>query len=187
MHDVKVACRTRTGTLSLAGYFSVPANPAGRRRLSFTAAGRIRYSLKTPWRDGTTHVVFEPLDFLARLAALVPRPRVNLTRFHGVFAPNSRWRSRITPSGRGRRKPTEAARAGPEPRTSMTWARRLKRVFRVDVETCEHCGGTVRIVAAIEDPDVIERILTHIARRDRAANTPHGPRGPPGAACDPSG
>ena len=50
----------------------------------------MRYQLKTPYRDGTTHVIFEPLDFIARLAALVPKPRVNLTRFHGVFAPNSR-------------------------------------------------------------------------------------------------
>jgi hypothetical protein len=39
------------------------------------------------YRDGTTHVIFEPLDFIAHLAALVPHPRVNLTRFHGVFAP----------------------------------------------------------------------------------------------------
>ena len=39
------------------------------------------------YRDGTTHVIFEPLDFIARLAALVSKPRVNLTRFHGVFAP----------------------------------------------------------------------------------------------------
>ena len=45
--------------------------------------------------------MFEPLDFIARLAALVPKPRVNLTRFHGVFAPNSRYRARVTPAGRG--------------------------------------------------------------------------------------
>jgi hypothetical protein len=56
-------------------------------RLSRTADGRIRYTLKTPYRDGTTHVMFEPLDLLARLAALVPSPGVNLTRYHGVFAP----------------------------------------------------------------------------------------------------
>ncbi len=49
----------------------------------------MRYTLKNPWRDGTTHVIFEPLDFIARLAALVPKPRVNLTRFHGVFAPTA--------------------------------------------------------------------------------------------------
>ena len=43
-----------------------------------------------------------PLDFIARLAALVPKPRVNLTRFHGVFAPNSKHRARVTPAKRGR-------------------------------------------------------------------------------------
>jgi hypothetical protein len=40
------------------------------RRLSLTAGGKVRYQLKTPYNNGTTHVVFEPLDFLARLAAL---------------------------------------------------------------------------------------------------------------------
>lgn len=35
-------------------------------------------------------MIFEPLDFLARLAALVPNPGVNLTRYHGVFAANHR-------------------------------------------------------------------------------------------------
>jgi hypothetical protein len=50
-----------------------------------TASGNIRYQLKTPYSDGTTHVIFEPLDFIAKLAALVPKPRVNLTRFHGVL------------------------------------------------------------------------------------------------------
>lgn len=62
--------------------------------------GNIRYQLKRPYRDGTTHVIFEPLDFIARLAALVPKPRVNLTRFHGVFAPNSKHRARVTPAKR---------------------------------------------------------------------------------------
>lgn len=43
-----------------------------------------------------------PLDFLARLASLVPRPRINLTRFHGCFAPNHRLRAQIVPAKRGR-------------------------------------------------------------------------------------
>jgi hypothetical protein len=59
------------------------------QRLSLTRNGRIRYQLKTPYNDGTTHVIFEPLDFIAKLVALVPKPRVNLTRYHGIFAPNS--------------------------------------------------------------------------------------------------
>jgi hypothetical protein len=48
------------------------------------------------------HVIFEPVDFIAKLAAQVPKPRVNLTRFHGVFAPNSKHRARVTPAKRER-------------------------------------------------------------------------------------
>jgi hypothetical protein len=53
--------------------------------LALTADSNVRYQLKTPCRDGTTHVLFEPLDVIARLAALVPKPGVNLSRFHSVF------------------------------------------------------------------------------------------------------
>jgi len=60
----------------LCRYISRPA--VSEKRLSLTPNGNIRYQLKTPYRDGTTHVIFEPLDFIARLAALVPKPRVNL-------------------------------------------------------------------------------------------------------------
>jgi len=47
----------------------------------------------------------------------------------------------------------------------MTWAQRLKRVFGIDIETCPACGGTVGIVACIEDPDVIEKILGHLEEK----------------------
>ena len=47
---------------------------------SLLGNGHVHYELKTTYRDGTTHVIFEPLDFIARLVALVPKPRVNLTR-----------------------------------------------------------------------------------------------------------
>jgi hypothetical protein len=91
--------------------------------------GEIGYTLKTPYRDGTTHVIFQPMDFIARLAALVPPPRLNLTRFHGVFAPNSRYRARITPARRGRgAKPTKQTqtedRTPAEQRSAMRWAKR---------------------------------------------------------------
>jgi hypothetical protein len=145
--------------------------PVSEKRLFLTSRGDIGYTLKTPYRDGTTHVIFQPMDFIARLAALVPPPRLNLTRFHGVFAPNSPWRARITPARRGRgAKPTKQTqtddRTPAEQRSAMQWAKRLKRVFQVDVETCPSCGGTVQIIASIEDPPVIERILTHLASKD---------------------
>ena len=84
----------------LCRYICRPA--VSEKRLAMTPGGRIRYKLKTPYRDGTTHVFFQPLDFIARLAALVPKPRVNLTRFHGVLAPNSKYRVLVTPAHRGK-------------------------------------------------------------------------------------
>jgi len=150
--------------------------------------GNVRYQLKTPYRDGTTHVIFEPLDFIARLTALVPKPRVNLTRFHGVFAPNSRYRGRVTKAkrGRGGRRAATGDAEAPTPaerRASMTWAQRLKRVFNIDIETCPACGGAVRIIACIEDPVVIEKILTHLDVKGGAAEATRRPpcRAPPPA------
>jgi hypothetical protein len=135
------------------------------------------------------HVIFEPLDFIARLAALVPRPRVNLTRFHGVFAPNSKLRARVTPAKRGRGGKPNACEQGQEQtpserRASMSWAQRLKRVFNIDVETCRACGGAVRIIGCIEEAEVIEKILTHVDKRDASAATSRLPpcRAPPQAS-----
>jgi hypothetical protein len=137
------------------------------KRLSMTRNGQVRYQLKTPWRNGTTHVVFEPLDFVSRLVSLVPKPRVNLIRFHGVFAPNSKYRATVTPARRGKRKKChsvdETDQTPIEKRASMTWAKRLKRVFSIEIETCSECGGDVRIIASIEDPVVIQKILAHLA------------------------
>jgi hypothetical protein len=93
----------------LCRYITRPA--VSEKRLSLTEHGQVRYSLKNPWRDGTTQVIFEPLDFIARLAALVPTPRINLTRFHGVFAPNSRHRALITPAGRGKERKSTTTHA----------------------------------------------------------------------------
>ena len=44
----------------------------------------------------------------------------------------------------------------------MGWARLLKRVFNIDVETCGTCGGKMKIIAAVEDPQVIKKILDHL-------------------------
>ena len=167
-------------------YISRPA--VSEKRLSLTRNGNVRYQLKTPYRDGTTHVIFEPLDFIARLAALVPKPRVNLIRFHGVFAPNSQYRARVTPAKRGkgsqRTSKGEADERTPaERRASMSWAQRLKRVFGIDLETCPACGGAVRIIACIEDPLVIEKILTHLDEKGGSAQASRRPpcRAPPQA------
>jgi len=109
--------------------------------------------------------VLEPLDFIARLAALVPRPRLNLTRFHGVFAPNLKHRSRIVP--RRQRDETGASK----PTAPMNWMQRLKRVFAIDIETCPKCGDKLRVIACIEEPPLIAKILAHVRRREALAGS----------------
>ena len=117
----------------LCRYITRPA--IAERRLSLANNGNVVIALKTPYDDGTSHVVLGPMEFMGRLAALVPRPRVNLTRFHGVFSPNSKLREYVVPQ-----KPVEE-QGNPKPKAySMTWAQRLKRVFAIDTEKCEKCG-----------------------------------------------
>jgi hypothetical protein len=140
------------------------------------AQGKVHYELKTPYRDVTTHVIFEPLDFIAKLAALVPKPRVNLTCFHGVFALNSTHRVQVTPAKRGKGNTVKAADEPPDQTPAerlalMTWAQRLKRVFNIDIETCRECGGAVKVIACIENPVVIENILTHLNEKAASAGT----------------
>jgi hypothetical protein len=169
----------------LCRYISRPA--VAVPRLSLSSTGKVVYTLKTPYSDGTTQVAFDPVDFVARLAALVPKPRVNLTRYHGILAPNHRWRGLVTPARRGKgAKPVSNAevRSTAERHAARTWAQRLKRVFNIDIVVCARCGGSIRVIACIEDQDVIERILAHL--RDKEQNTPALPhlapptRAPPG-------
>jgi len=175
------------------------------KRLSLTHHGKVRCELKTPYRDGTTHVIFEPVDFtapahpctrgisasvhvIAKLAALVPRPRVNRTRFHGVFAPNSKHRVWVTPARRGKGSSKVAAgqdeKIPAQRHVAMSWAQRLTRAFNIDVKTCRVCGGAARVIACIEDRGVIRKILAHLQEQsplDSAVQIPN-PRAPPQAS-----
>jgi hypothetical protein len=100
----------------------------------------------------------------------MPKPRVNLTRYHGVLAPNHRWRGEVTPAKRGKgAKPMSNTdvHSPAERHVTMSWAQRLKRVFNIDIEVCGHCGGSVKVIACIEDQDIIDRILAHLRMINR--------------------
>jgi DNA polymerase III delta prime subunit len=71
--------------------------PVTQERIHLTEEGQVRLQLRQPWRDGTTDVVFDPVEFLGRLAVLVPRPRINLILYHGVLGPRAAWRSEVVP------------------------------------------------------------------------------------------
>jgi len=61
----------------------------------------------------------------------------------------------------------------------MTWAQRLKRVFAIDIERCWRCGGRLEVIASIEEPEVVTRILAHLDRDEAAAEPAPPGRGPP--------
>jgi hypothetical protein len=110
--------------------------------------GRLLYRLKQRWRDGTTHVIYEPLELVERLAALVPPPRFNLVGDSGVLAPAATFRPLVVPQAEisaqpvhpGCRAGVESSKAaltakekgGLRPR-NYPWAQLMARVFELDV------------------------------------------------------
>ena len=117
---------------------------------------------------------------MPRLPALIPKPRVNLTRYHGVLAPNRRCRGLVTPARRGKGVKSIAnaeVRTPAERHAAITWAQRLKRVFSIDIEVCGRCGGSVRVIVGapsrcIKDQDIIDRILAHLESKEQEAPAP---------------
>jgi hypothetical protein len=142
---VRCGADDRQALEQLCRYITRPA--LANERVQTNAAGQVVLKLKTPWRDGTTHLVMSPLEFMQRLAALVPRPRLHLIRFHGVLAPNAKLRSLVVPQGPPEHgEPTaeaaavtvcevQTAQARPQ---RISWARLLKRVFDIDMQHWLH-------------------------------------------------
>jgi hypothetical protein len=154
------------GRERLARYLARPA--IASERLSLDEHGRVVYRLRRHWKDGTRAIVFQPLDFIARLAALVPRPKSHQLTYHGVLAPAAEWRDWIVPAQprSPARNPSQvlAERAlRPEhARTRPTWAELLKRTFEIDVLTCPWCGERRKLIALITDGKVVRAILDHL-------------------------
>ena len=192
--NVAVPARDRRRLERLCRYAARP--PLAAERLSQSADGRLIYQLKQRWRDGTTHVGFEPLELLEKLAALVPPPRVNLVRYHGVLAPASRNRARVVPAGKAEDTPTpgpgiptsrgacpgEEEPSIPRRPRNYSWAELMRRVFEIDVLECPRCRGRMRILAAIVTPEAIRAILDCLGLSSRAPPVLPANRNEP-AAC----
>jgi hypothetical protein len=99
--NVAVPARDRLRLERLCRYAARP--PVATERLFRLDDGRLLYRLKRRWRDGTTHVVFEPIELVEKLAALVPAPRFHLVRYHGILGPCASERDRVLP---GRSEPS---------------------------------------------------------------------------------
>ena len=145
-------------------------------RVELREDGKVLLELKRPFREGTTHLFFKPLELLEKIAAAFPRPRVNQLIYAGVLGPKAKMRRAVTAYGRAldtRGDPLEGAGEGAddgerdtepleERRRSYTWAELMARAFLIDVLDCPRCHGRMRVISTIEDPKVIRRILEHL-------------------------
>jgi len=135
-------------------------SPVASSRLSRDPAGRVVMTLKRPLRDGRTELAFTPVEFLRRLATLIPPPRSHLTRYHGVFAPHHALRAAVVPADAS--APEDLAGTRPGPLRRLAWAALMKRVFAIDVLSCDTCGGAMRILAVLPAGDASRAILQHL-------------------------
>lgn len=115
-----------------------------RRRQASLSAGHRR-------RDGSSAIVLEPRELLARLAAQVTTPGGHRVRYHGVLAPASAWRPYVVPASDQTGDSSHCNRGGANvPRWKRTaWSELLRRVFAVDALICDHCSGQMRVMATI--------------------------------------
>ena len=124
----------------LISYVSRP--PLAHARIKQRDNGDIVYKLKNPFHDGTTHVIFTPMEFVEKLAALIPKPKAHLTRYAGVFSRHSNLRAFVVPhelraaqlllpfdDSEGDQSP----QAKPPNSARLGWAKLLKRVFDIDL------------------------------------------------------
>ena len=138
------------------------------KRGDWVGPGRTRKST----RPGASGVVdLSPFEFLDRLAALIPPPRKHRHRYHGVFAPNHPLRSAVTAmaignAGKQREATARTDSTNEKPCTHDTsriaWAQLLARVGEEFPLACPNCGGDIRLISFITQPETIRKILTHV-------------------------
>jgi len=185
-----------------------PSDPQAAERVSRylvrapVALGKVhpqkdgRIKLLTP-RDPSTGEdarFFDPLDWVHAVTTQIPDARQHMVRYYGAHANRSRRLYRAegeegaSPGQDHEAANHEAATSPPgsEPEEPewvtarrRSWARLIKRIYTVDPLVCPRCGHELKIVAAITDPAVIDRILEH--RKRRQISSPFEPRAPPAA------
>ncbi|MFM8539382.1 MAG: transposase [Planctomycetaceae bacterium] len=153
-------------------------------------------------RPGVNGVVeLTPVEFLDRLAALVPPPRKHRHHYHGVFALNHRLRRAVTALAIGnvgeRGDTATGGHASDEHATGgccdanhptrkpcshdtsrIAWAKLMARMGEEFPLECPNCGGNIRLIAFITEPGPIRKILTHLG--ELLEPPPVSPaRGPP--------
>jgi hypothetical protein len=165
-HHVRIEADDDKGRAQLARYAA--RCPVALSRMSYDAEDGVVtiVSDKTEGPTAGTHS-FEPLEFLARLLAHVPRKSEIYVRYYGAYSVRRRaaWRLRgIRP---GSRLPEEPVEPVPEVVRARRrrWAELLRKVWDVDVSICPTCGGPMAILAFTMDRAVIDATLRRLRER----------------------
>ena len=121
------------------------------------------FKMKSSWDDGTSHIILSAHELLEKLAAIVPPPRSNTTRYHGILAPNSKQRAKVVPARAdeddGQNDAANERKKTGSTKYRLTFAALLARVFKIQIDHCPACGGKMKIIAFITDPASIRRYL----------------------------
>jgi hypothetical protein len=163
---VAFSARQRERLEELVRYCARP--PLANDRLEKRADGRYLLRLKARWRDGTTHLLFEPIELMERLAAQIPKPRINLVLYAGVLAPNAKLRKEVVRYARPKPLPDAPATETQTRAERETWSELMRLTFGLDVLACPRCGGRLKHVSTILDGRVARRILEHVGMSARA-------------------
>lgn len=145
--------------------------PLADRRLRLLDDGRVALELKSPWRDGTSWLSFEPVTFLERLCSLVPKKREHTVLYRGVLAGHSKLRAKVVPREEGIPRPK-----------NPSWCAVMKHGLGPDVLACP-CGHRMMLVAVIFEKKSPARMLAAHGLRARAMRTLPA-RAPPQAELD---
>jgi hypothetical protein len=153
--------------------------PVSLERLSWGPDGAVLYRRKAASRCGGSQATFDPMDFLARLVMHIPQPKLHTVRYYGEYSSVARARRRAGLDGveTGSSVSADLPSTAERRRLRRAWAQMIRRIYEVDPLTCR-CGAQMRILSFILDPQVVTKILQHIAQIGLPRERP-----PPSAAA----
>ena len=119
------------------------------------------YRLPKPTHTGQTFVQIDPLEFIERISAFIPRPRCHRRHYHGIFAPNSPFRKIVTANAQKRPEAFSSQEQVAEKvkKVSIHWAQLIARIYEIDPLTCGSCGKKITIITFVTHAEEIRRIL----------------------------